>query len=485
MKMETQTKQPDHIARLDELKDKLVNDLAELIKIKSVKGEPEEGAPFGTGVNDAYKYMMELGVREGFVCEDADGYGGHIDYGSSDSEEIMGVLCHLDVVPEGSGWEHDPFGADIKDGVMYGRGTLDDKGPTMAAFYAMKALKDCGYEPVKKIRIIIGLDEETGSSGMEKYKEKFQMPDFAIVPDSDFPLVHGEMGIMIFDLVKRFDKPAKSGIMLKKICGGTAANMVPDEAAAVVSCDGGYEDIKKLAADFSEKTGHKINTKGRGKCLEISCRGVSAHGAHPEKGVNAVSIIMQFLSQMQFNSAGVGEFIDFYMKHLNGEFHGEALGCGLSDEVSGKLILNVGMIELDEEHVKLTVNVRCPITKTDEEVYKAAAPVLEKYNIGVIKNIYEKPVYFSLDEPNVKTLLSVYRRHTGDMDSQPLVIGGGTYAREMENAIAFGALYPGDPDTMHQKNECVRIERLIQTAKIYADAMYELAVRPQLVQEQI
>ena len=237
--------QPDYIGKLDELRDELLNDLSGLIKIRSVKDQPSEGAPFGRGVDEAFRYMLDLGKREGFECVDIDGYGGHMDYGASESDGVMGVLCHLDVVPEGSGWERDPFSGDVADGVMYGRGTLDDKGPTMSAFYAMKALKDCGYEPRKKIRMIIGLDEETGSSGMEKYKEKVKMPDFAIVPDSDFPLVHGEKGIMIFDMVKRLSRSDKKGISLKKLTGGTAANMVPDSAAAVISCDKGYDEVKK------------------------------------------------------------------------------------------------------------------------------------------------------------------------------------------------------------------------------------------------
>ena len=420
--------QPDYIGKLDELRDELLNDLSGLIKIRSVKDQPSDGAPFGRGVDEAFRYMLDLGKREGFECVDIDGYGGHMDYGASESDGVMGVLCHLDVVPEGSGWERDPFSGEIADGVMYGRGTLDDKG--------------------------------------------------AIVPDSDFPLVHGEKGIMIFDMVKRLSRSDKKGISLKKLTGGTAANMVPDSAAAVISCDKGYDEVKKAADEFTEKTGHEITAKGRGKSFEISCRGVSAHGAYPERGVNAVSVLISFLSEIKFNCPEVNEFFEFYMKHLYEDFNGEKLGCALHDDISGGLILNAGMIDVDSERVKLTVNVRCPVTKTDSDAYDAMSPVLEKYDIGIVKNIYEKPVYFSLDDPTVQTLLSIYRRRTGDNETKPLVIGGGTYAREMDNAIAFGALYPGDPDTMHQKNECVRVERLIQTAKIYADAMYELAVAP-------
>ena len=156
----------------------------------------------------------------------------------------MGILCHLDVVAEGSGWSCDPFGGEVRDGVMYGRGTLDDKGPTIAAFYAMKALKECGIQPKKKIRMILGLDEETESAGMKYYMQKVRMPDFAIVPDSDFPLVNGEKGIMIFDLAKKLGKPEQGGISLRRLWGGNAPNMVPDTASAVVYSEKGYDEIR-------------------------------------------------------------------------------------------------------------------------------------------------------------------------------------------------------------------------------------------------
>lgn len=477
--MKQTSRQPDYIQRLEELEEELVRDLCGLIRIPSVKGEPEEHAPFGGSVGAAFQYMLNLGKREDFFTENIDDYGGHIDFGPRDAEETMGVLCHLDVVPAGSGWDRDPFGGEVHDGVVWGRGTLDDKGPVMSAFYAMKALKDCGYEPAKRIRMILGLDEETGSTGMEKYKEKVSMPDFAIVPDGDFPLVHGEMGIMIFDLVKKFRQPKEGGLILAALTGGTAANMVPDRASAEVIPTEDSGPIRELAEEYGRKTGHVIEVREQGRSLELSCRGVSSHGAHPEKGINAISILMDFLAELPFSSPEVLELLEFYQKHLAPDLHGEALGCGLSDEISGKLILNVGMIRLNQEEARLTLNIRCPISYCDQDVYAAMAPVLEAYGLQTENTIYEKPVYFSLEEPLVQTLLSIYRRHTGDGQSQPMVIGGGTYAREMEHAIAFGALYPGDPDLMHQKNECVGIRRLIQTAKIYADAMYELAVMPE------
>ena len=497
MKADQNSRQHDYLQKIDDLRDNMIEDLRGFLSIRSVKSEPAEGAPFGEGVREAFQYMLDLGQREGFTCENIDDYGGHIDFeasgntaagdGSADADdiinapEVMGILCHLDVVPEGNDWDHDPYGADVEDGCIFGRGTLDDKGPTMAAFYAMKALKDCGYKPEKKIRMVLGLDEETGSQGIRYYKEKVKMPDFAIVPDAEFPLVHGEMGILVFELVKKFRKAPKGSLILKKISGGNAPNMVPDKAQAVISGEReAYAHIKELAAAYALETGRELSVKGRGSSLEITAPGISAHGAFPWKGDNAVSTLMEFLGRLEFGCEDQNDFIAFYNEHIGRDLHGERMGCNLSDEVSGKLIFNAGMLELDENSGHLTINVRYPITLDDEAVYNSMSPVISKYDIGVVKSMNEKPIYFPAEDPAVQLLLSIYRKHTGDMETQPLVIGGGTYARQMENAIAFGAMYPGDPDLMHQKNEFVKIDRLVQTAKIYAETIYRMAVCPEL-----
>ena len=472
-------KKPDYIKRIDELKEEMINDLYGLVRRRSVQSEPRPGAPFGEGVAEAFRYMTALAEREGFSTEDINGYGGHIDYGENADAGTMGILCHLDVVPEGDGWDHHPFEAEIIDGVMYGRGTLDDKGPTISAFYAMKALHDCGYEPKKRIRMILGLDEETGSNGMSYYKEHCEMPDFAIVPDAEFPLVHGEMGILVFDLARRFGKKEKGGISLKRLSGGRAFNMVPDSASALINCESGYDEIKRAVDDFCAHSHYSFKTVRRGKSLEIICEGKAAHGAVPWKGLNAISVMMSFLGTLCFNCEAVNEFTAFYNDHIGFRLHGEKIGCELEDEVSGKLIFNVGIADINEEKASITVNVRCPVSLTDQDVYKGMMPVLDKYDIGIVKHEYKPSLYYSLDNPVVKQLLEIYRERTGDYETEPLVIGGGTYAREMENAIAYGALYPGDPDIMHQKNECVNLERVVQTAKIYAEALYRLAVNPE------
>ena len=195
--------------KIDENKAEMIKSLSNLLSIPSVSGEAEPGMPFGRNVQLAYDYMMQLGKKEGFALYNADNYGGHIDFEGKDTG-IVGIVGHLDVVPEGDGWKHDPYGGEVEDGIIYGRGTIDNKGPVIASFYAMKALKECGFEPEKTIRLILGLDEETNWNGMEYYlNDVGEIPDFGFTPDADFPAIHGEKGIMVFDIVKKFNNTNK------------------------------------------------------------------------------------------------------------------------------------------------------------------------------------------------------------------------------------------------------------------------------------
>lgn len=455
----------------------MISSLSKLISIPSVVSDAKDSMPFGEDVHRAYMLMMEMAEKEGFDIFNADNYGGHIDFTGAE-EGVVGVVGHLDVVPEGSDWSFEPYGGEIADGNVCGRGTTDDKGPVIACFYAMKALKECGYEPGKTIRLILGLDEETNWHGMDYYMNAVgDKPDLGFTPDGDFPVIHGEMGILVFDIVKKFDHGGGKGLELSRITGGTAANSVADNCRAVLHQAGGegYEHIKELVAEFRREKNCKINCKGIGKSFEITIQGVSAHGAKPEQGENAVTMMMELLGKLNFANEDTNDFISFYNDCIGYELHGENMGCGFEDEPSGRLIFNVGMIELDKKTAKLTINIRYPVTMDDDAVYEGLMTVLDKYDLGIVKGKHQAPIYVAEDEPLIRTLMDIYKKHTGDADSKPLVIGGGTYARAVQNTVAFGARFPEDPDVMHQKNEYISIDNMMKLAKIYAEAIYRLA----------
>ncbi|MBP3384721.1 MAG: dipeptidase PepV [Firmicutes bacterium] len=462
--------------KIEENRDEQISCLQELIRIKSVE-EPAKGdMPFGEGVHGAYTYMMEKCSREGFAIKNADNYGGHAELSGS-GDKVFGIVGHLDVVPEGHDWEEDPYGGLVKDGFIYGRGTTDNKGPMVAAYYAMRAIKECGVPMRDTVRLIFGLDEETNWAGMEHYIAKLGVPDYGITPDADFPAIHGEKGIMVFDLAKKFMPATAKGLELRSVKGGTAPNMVADSARAVVrdTSGAGYDMIRAQVAAKRNKNHVTINCRGIGTSFELTAEGVAAHGAKPEAGKNAISVLMEFLGELNFVNEDAAVFVDFYNQHIGYETDGHSLGCGFSDGPSGKLILNVGMIDLDHEAVKLTINARYPVTMHAEDVYEGIVPVTDKFNLGIIKGKNEDPIYIPADDPMIVTLMDVYKKHTGDTESSPLVIGGGTYARAFENVIAFGAMFPGDPDLMHQKNERISIDNFMLMTKIFAEAIIRLA----------
>ena len=451
----------------------MIRTLQELVKIRSVVEEsnnPE--APFGEGVENAFSYMMEKSRELGFDTFAAGHYGGHAEFGQG--EKCLGILVHLDTVPEGEGWNKEPFGGEIEDGKLYGRGTSDDKGPAVAAIYAMKALKESGVPLKKRVRLIFGLDEEVGEwEGIDQYLKEAGSPDFGFTPDADFPLVHAEMGILVFDLVKKFKKTQSKGLILKRLEGGTAYNMVPNRCTAIITADH-YDEIKERIKGFSEETGYDIGWKARGRSLEIETKGISAHGAKPQSGVNAISVMLYFLKDFQFSNEDINDFIQFYQEKIGFNLHGKWIGCGLQDEISGELIWNTGLIRGDEESVNITINVRYPVTLGQDDIYQGMMPHLEEYGFGVVKTAHKESIYLPKDHPVVTTLMDVYKEHTGDSGAEPLVIGGGSYARAIKNAVAYGIKFPHQIATEHQKDEHIELDWWMKATAIYADAIYRL-----------
>lgn len=461
---------------IDNKQQEIVNTLRQLIAVPSVAVRSDGVNPFGDNVDKAFKFMLKKAESDGFDTFNADNYGGHIEFKSNISNECMGILGHIDVVPEGKDWDFEPYEGAVADGKIYGRGAIDDKGPVIASYYAMKSLKEAGFNPGKSIRLILGLDEETNWEGMDYYFTKAPEPDFGFTPDADFPAIHGEKGIIVFDIAGKFGKSQSKGIELRTLKGGNAANMVADYARAVILAENKeeYNTIKELLMRLKKEKNYKVTQKQIGKSLEISVKGVSAHGASPELGINAVSVMMDILGNINFANDDVNSFIEFYNTHIGFKTDGSGMGCGFSDEQSGNLIFNVGQIEMNSKSVSLTINIRYPVTFNQDKIYDSMMPVINKYNLGVVKGEHKAPIYMPADSPLISTLMNVYRQHTGDNETPPLVIGGGTYARSADNIVAFGACLPGEEEMAHQKNEYIKISNLILITKIYAQAIYEL-----------
>lgn len=456
--------------RIDEMRDEIIRSTQKIIELKSVKDTLKDGMPFGKDIHQCFMYALDLSEKLGFRTKNIDNYGGHAEFG--DGKETVGVLVHLDVVPEGDNWTYPPYGGEIHDDKIYGRGTIDDKGPAIAALYAMKAIKESGLKLNKKIRIIFGLDEESGWDSLKYYLNKEKAPDVAFTPDADFPAIHGEKGILIFDLAKKFKNSyKKSGIKVLKIKGGNRPNMVPDYCEAHLLSD--YSIKEKLEA-YIKQNKVKLEMEEKENETIIKSYGVSAHGSLPEKGQNAISQLILFLNTLNLAEGDISDTIKLYCEKIGMEYYGESIGCGFEDEPSGNLIFNVGVIDLNEEDIKITVNIRYPVTYTDTQVIEGMEKELANTGFDVVILENKGPIYLPKEHELIQKLMKVYREFTGD-DSEAITIGGGTYARSMENAVAFGPLFPGQPELAHQKDEYISVEDLIKNAKIYANALYELA----------
>lgn len=449
-------------------KDQIVKSVRELVSIKSVEEEPKEGAPFGEGPRKALNYCIEAGNKMGFKVTDYDGYAIDIDF--NDGEEVVGVLGHVDVVPEGTGWTYPPYEAQIHDGKIFGRGTMDDKGPTIAVLYAMKILKDLDVKLSRKIRLIIGANEETGWGCMKHYFKVNKAPDMAFTPDANFPVIHGEKGIIVFDLLWENEQSEEYKIL--SLNGGNAANMVPELASVKIE----FKDISGIEDKLNKIKDIDFEYEIKDNILDITAKGISAHGSTPEVGKNAISYLMAILENILDDDNCLGGYSRLYNDRIGFYHNGEKIGCNLSDDVSGKLNFNPGVISLKDNEIKLVVNVRYPIKSSSEEVYLGIEENLKDTNLRLVRGEKDqKPLYVPEDNFLVEKLMDVYREVTGDIDSKPITIGGGTYARAMENAVAFGPVFPGQVELAHQKDEFIEIDQLMKLVEIYTKALYNLA----------
>lgn len=457
-------------AILNENKAQMIQSLQEVIRIKSVNAPAVGDMPFGEGIQHSLEYMLSLGNRMGFKTKNVDNYAGYIEFG--EGKEMLGILCHLDVVPEGDGWSHGPYSGDIEDGKLYGRGTLDDKGPAISSLFAMKALMDSGFKPDKRIRLILGTNEESGSKCMKYYLEKEEKPTVAFSPDADFPVIHGEMGIIGFDFYTKFeDMDPDGGIEVLSIKGGNAPNMVPDYAEAKLIETTPIESIVKA---FSESRNTRIDYEKHDDYVLLKSYGISAHGSTPEKGLNAISQLISLLNLLDIQIGDQSNFIRFLANKIGMETDGKSLGVALYDAYNN-LVLNLGMIDINQETGSATINIRFPITEKESKIKNNLETLLRGSFISLENWKCSQPLFFQPHHPLVKTLMDVYIEKTGETEARPITIGGGTYARSIPNAVAFGALFPWAEDRMHQKDEYIGLDDLDKMTEIFAEAIYRLA----------
>lgn len=447
----------------------LIQDLQQLIAIPSVLDEeaatPE--APFGPEPKRALEWLLEQGRQEGLIVKNIDNMAGHIEMGEGD--EIIGILCHVDVVPAGGNWTTGPFDGTVLDGKLFGRGAIDDKGPTIAAWHAMKMVKNSGKKFNKRVRLIIGTDEESGFRCVERYFEKEEMPSIGFAPDADFPIINAEKGIATLVFKQKSEEPDGQLLYFQS---GKRSNMVPDYAEAHIAA--GIEEFGEQYRTFLNVHGVVGNLREDDGKTIITLNGKSAHAMEPNDGVNAAVILASFLNRI-FREGPSKKFTQFLADAFGSETRGHFLGLAFNDEVSGDTTLNAGIISYHSSTGgEVQVSMRYSVTYPFDEKLTTCMRRLSESPFTVDVEANSEPHHVHATDSLIRTLQDVYVDHTGE-EATLLAIGGGTYARVLENGVAFGMLFPGREDVAHQADEYVYIEDLLKATAIYADAINRLA----------
>lgn len=461
-------------------KKEIIENLQKLIQIPSVHSDSSNpNFPFGPNTVVALNYILDLGNKLGFKTKNIDNYCGYIEFGSGD--KLVGIVGHLDVVPEGENWTYPPYSARIVDNKIYGRGAIDDKGPVIASLYAMKAVMDyCNDNSIalnKRVRLILGLNEERDWKCIDYYKKHEEIPSIGFSPDADFPCIYAEKGLISPFLTMDYSEFKNKDIVLTNIdINNNPLNVVPKYCSCNLLVNDKIDtiDIINLISSLSNQYNFNITTEKIDRNeLKITSYGVQAHAAHPDLGINAISRLIIVLDKLfkQYNI--IIPLFDLFSKYIGLDYNGDKLNINYPDE-SGELTLNVGQFYFENDIIKIGFNLRVPINTSFELIEKSFKGVCTNFNnVDCEFSGKKNHLYVAKDSYLVETLCKIYNDYTSS-DVQPICIGGATYARAFNNFVSFGANLPGQKDMCHQTDEFISIDNLILACRIYCEAIYKL-----------
>lgn len=452
--------------KVREYRDEICTTLCEFIRIPSVASTPLEGMPFGEQSAKALQYILHAAQTMGFETVNHDNRAGHAEYGTGD--DYVAVLVHVDVVPPGNGWNHPPFEGVLENGRIYGRGAIDDKGAAVAALYCLKALKETGTTGSKRVRVIFGSDEESGMRDIPYYFTKESLPVMAFTPDSEYPIYNVEKGLLHMEA--HMGGLGKDSL-IRWVKGGIAANVVPDQCAAVLRGDLQEEKLNQAVKDFAnERITLRRLPSGD---IEVYSVGLTAHAAHADLGFNACLNLVKFLNTLPEDETPLP--LRLISDCLSLETDGNSFGVKCSDELSGSLTLNIGILELEEDKGKMSIDIRYPATKKGQELIDTIRGKLALYGGTIDINMHKEPLCISPDSELIRKLSKAYEKATGQK-AELKAMGGATYARTLEGrGVSFGATFPDGVSTgVHQADEFVVIDELMRHCEISVEAMKEL-----------
>ncbi|RGY97292.1 Sapep family Mn(2+)-dependent dipeptidase [Clostridium sp. AM58-1XD] len=465
-------------AYMEEHKQEMIDDICELCRINSEKQPYKEGMPYGEGINTALAAALSMAEKYGFSINNYDAYVGTADL--NDGEKCLDILAHLDVVPAGEGWKvTEPFEPVVKDGKLYGRGTADDKGPAVAALYAMRAVKELGIPVTKNVRLLLGTDEECGSSDIPHYYAVEEEAPMTFSPDAAFPVVNTEKGALKGHFTAEWEKVET----LPRLCSvhaGLKVNVLPGKAEAVIQ--GLEREVLEQAAETTEKkTGVTFemdywdHTDAENDTfIKVTAIGKGGHAAEPEEANNALTGLIAFINILPLCETGATKALKALEELIpHGDIYGEHLGVAMEDELSGKLTLVFSMLEVTETGLDGWFDSRCPVCATDENVRQTAKKNMEAKGIHFLTESMRPPHHVDGNSQFIKTLLAAYEEYTG-RKGECQSMGGGTYVHNLKNGVAFGASMPETDNRMHGADEFAIVDELVTSAKIFAQVIAEL-----------
>ncbi len=453
-------------------KEAMVEALCTILSVESVKSAPQGNMPYGKGVFDALIKMLGIAEKLDFDSENFFSHLGYVEYG--DGDEMFGIVTHLDVVPAGEGWTVPPFAGTVKDGKVYGRGAIDDKGPAIAALFALSAIKENCISLNKRVRIIFGCDEESGWSDIDFYKKNGgETPTMAISPDAEFPIINAEKGLLHLRLTRKDYEAQGSGLAIRSLEAGERVNVVP----ALCTCElvGSLADVissavRQMAHIFNEDSPVKISCEEIDDGVKLTAHGVSAHGSKPADGTNALSYMIQFLNTLPLKKNALSDAVYELAKWIGLQTDGERIGIAAEDE-SGALTLNLGYFKTLADGIEAGVDIRYPIHSDKVMLLSKICAAFDE--LSVTEEFSRAPHFVPEDSELIKGLKQAYEEVTGE-EATCMTMGGATYARAFPNSVAFGALFPGQVGTEHQPDEYIEIDSLVKTADIIANAILVL-----------
>lgn len=449
----------------------MIEDLMALIEIPSVRGETQEGMPFGIGPAMALKKAMELMEARGLSVKS---YGDCVATGDlTDLESGLDILAHLDVVPAADNWTVcQPFEPVIVDGCLYGRGSIDDKGPAIAALYAMTCVRELGVPLKRNVRLILGTDEECGSGDLEHYYAVEKEAPMTFTPDANFPLINMEKGRLCGEIDGKF-RADDTLPYIASADSGLKSNVIPETAQAVV-VGLSEEALKPYLAAAAEKTGAAFEAAAEQGAVNIIAKGVGGHAAYPETANNALTALLELLVTLPLaDSEGFRQLKALQKLVPHGDYYGAAMGVAMEDEISGKLTLSADLLHLDETGLYLCFDSRCPVCSNDENTRQAAMKRISDGGLTMRETTMVLPHYVSADSAFVRTLLKVYEDWTG-IHGEAESTGGGTYVHDLKNGVAFGCEMAGIDNHLHGADEFITLDQLMLSAKIFTQAILEL-----------